>query len=83
MTEVAEQHKKTFQPQSRYIYSSDEICFSLKPTPYFPKITTAEMQRDGYPKQSNTCLPVLLQQQKYFVRHHSSVYSLTRSSKDE
>ena len=31
----------------------------------------------------NTCLPVLLQQQKYFVRHHSSVYSLTRSSKDE
>ena len=29
----------------------------------------------------NTCLPVFLQQQKHFVRHHSSVYSLTRSSK--
>ena len=52
MTEVAEHHKKTFQPQSRYIYSSDEICFSQKPAPYFPKMTTAEMQRDGYPSQS-------------------------------
>ena len=83
MTEVAEHHKKPFSPNPDIFIPVMKSVFLRNQRHIFRKWPLPKCNVTVILVNQNTCLPVLLQQQKYFVRHHSSVYSLTGSSKDE